>query len=423
MTSNINYNPSFTGNTYFSPKDVENLTKYATGVALSHKSDLNIGDIGASALSQATVSGASWLWSNKGNYAEAFKNLKNSSQAMHDVYVSGGNFVNGMKAVNCASAGSQLLSLMPSAKKLSSLSQETQTLYNQFKTASELAVKSGSKDAIANAHQLLSKANAAAYAETAASATGLWAKTKNVLGITKAGNAINSFAVKSPTFGKCLNTFKAQGGTAMLVLEGATEAVTNVYPTFKQLGVKAGFKQLGKSTVKTVASVGGWVAGAALGTKIGAAIGSIIPGAGTAVGAAVGAVIGSVCSLIGGSLGSKLAKTGAEKLVGKDELVLAQERQTQQLAQQAQVDGNVLNQVVGAASERLNQEGISSDDAKIAFTSLKAVQSGDSIATKSQTPAYQQQATATQTNPFMNNVQSFTDGAMLEQFSRQYGLV
>ena len=156
----------------------------------------------------------------------------------------------------------------------------------------------------------------------------------------------------------------------MLLMEGGFELVGNVIPTFSQLGAKSGMKQLGKSTAKTVASVGGWVAGAALGTKIGALIGSVIPGAGTAVGAVAGAAIGSLCSLICGSLGSRIAKKGAEAIVGKDELVLAQERQAKELAQAAQNDSTVLNQIAGAAAERLEAEGTDSDDAKVAFQSL-----------------------------------------------------
>ena len=63
--------------------------------------------------------------------------------------------------------------------------------------------------------------------------------------------------------------------TNMEKLNKSTTASKKAFADFE-----GGMKQVGKSAVKTVASVGGWVAGAALGTKIGAAIGSIIPGAG-----------------------------------------------------------------------------------------------------------------------------------------------
>lgn len=385
MTSNVN----FTGNTYYSPKDIENLAKYATGVAISNKDNISATEVLTYPLIPTAISGMSWLKDNFGNYGKAMGSLKTQSTALHDIFVKGGNFKDGIKAVVGSTEAVEILKSIPDAKELANLTAGTQSLFAEAKAAAELA-KTGSKDAIAKASKLFTEANAAAYAETAANATGFFGKVKNFLGITKAGNAINKLAVKSPAFGKCLNTFKAQGGGIMLALEGGVELVSNVIPTFKQLGAKAGIKQVGKSAVKTVASVGGWVAGAALGTKIGAVIGSVIPGAGTAVGAVVGAAIGSICSLLGGSLGSRLAKSGAEKLVGKDELVIAQENQAKELAKVAQIDNNVLNEVVNVASERLNEEGVASDDSKIAYNSLNAVTSGNSIATKTQTT----------TNPF-----------------------
>ena len=424
MTNNVNYNPSFTGNTYyFSPKDVENLTKYATGVAISHQPTLDGSDLMAGCAGNLAVQGVQWLKNNKGNYAGALKTQAETARQMSNLYKTQDTFTKGIGAVANATSSAELLSMIPSAEKLSTMSKSTQNLFKQAQIAAETLGQTGSTHAYTTANQLLCQANAAAAKEAASSATGIWGKVKNFFSINKASAAINTAAAGSKVGSACWNTFKSQGGPAMLVIEGATETITNVYPTFKQLGVKAGMKQVGKSAVKTCASVGGWVAGAALGTKLGAAIGSIIPGAGTAVGAVVGAAVGTICSLLGGTIGSKLAKKGAEKIVGKDELVLAQERQAKQLAQQAQVDGNVLNQVVGAASERLNQEGVGTDDSKIAFTSLQAVQSGNSIATRTQSPSTQQANASNQTNPFMNNVQGFTDSAMLEQFSRQYGLV
>ena len=368
-----NYNPSFTGGQYCSPYDIENLAKYATGVAISNQDPINASTLANGAMGNLAVEGTSWLMKNKGNYRQALASTTANARNMQAIYKSGGSFTKGVGMVANASQSAQLLGLIPDAEKLAGMSQNTQKLYNQARIAAETLGQTGTSHAAKTANQLLCQANAAAAKEAASSATGLWGKFKNAIGINKASAAINNAAAKSTVGSACLNEFKAQGGTVMLVMEGATEAVTNVYPTFKQLGAKAGMKQLGKSTVKTAASVGGWVAGAALGTKIGAAIGSIIPGAGTAVGAAVGAAIGSICSLIGGTLGSKLAKKGAEKVVGKDELVIAQEKQAKELAQKAQNNTAVLNQVTAAAAERLNAEGLSTEDAKIAYNSLSAL--------------------------------------------------
>ena len=370
-----NYNPSFTGTHYPSPYDIENLAKYATGVAISNQDPISVSNLASGAVGNLTVQGMSWLKDNKGNYKSALAASAQNARAMSNLYKSGGSFVKGAGLVANASSSSQLLGLIPDAEKLAGMSKHTQSLYNQAKIAAETLGQTGTSHAAKTANQLLCQANAAAAREAATNATGFFGKIKNFFGINKAGAAINTAAAKSSVGSACLNQFKAHGGSVMLVLEGATEAVTNVYPTFKQLGAKAGMKQLGKSTVKTAASVGGWVAGSALGAKIGAVIGSVVPFGGTAVGAAVGFAIGSICSLIGGTLGSKLAKKGAEKVVGKDELVLAQERQAKELANQAKSNGAVLNQVTAAAVERLNAEGLQSADARIAYNSLSAMAS------------------------------------------------
>ncbi len=367
-----NYNPNFSGVTY-SAYDIENLAKYATGVALTNKDSVGVSDVVTGATGNLAIQGASWLRKNWGHYGDAMKTAKGSAQAMRDVYTAANKGVQGVKAVANASQAAQILAAIPDAEKLATMSDNTRKLYESVRSAAEQLSSTGSARAAEVANRRLCQANAAAAKDAASKATGFWGKLGNKLGFSKASSAINAAAAKSPVASKCLNEFKAQGGTAMLVIEGATEAITNVVPTFKKLGAKAGMKQVGKSTVKTAASVGGWVAGAALGTKVGAAIGSIIPGAGTAVGAVVGAAIGSLCSLIGGSLGSRLAKKGAEKVVGKDELVLAQEKQAKQLAEEAKNNKQVLNQVAVAAAERLNAEGYGTKDAQMAYNSLAAI--------------------------------------------------
>ncbi len=313
----------------------------------------------------------------------------------HDLFQKAGSAKLGAMNVFTASSAGTILKNIPDAKKIATYSNETQSLFNSAKAAAEVA-KTGSKEALVKAEGLFTKANAQLASETAKSSTGFFGKLKNVLGITKASTAINNLAVKSPKFAKCFNAFKAEGGPIMLAMEGGVELITNVIPTFKTLGAKKGVKQLGKSTVKTGASVGGWVAGAALGTKIGALIGSVIPGAGTAVGAVAGAIIGSACSLIGGSLLSRLAVKGTEKIIGKDELVIAEEQQAEQIAQQAQGNSEVLNQVVNGAAERLQNEGVSTEDSKVAYDSLNRT-----VASQQQAQAQQQSFKGT-TNPFQS---------------------
>jgi len=386
-----NQNVNFNGGIRYSAKDIENLAKYATGVTLTNTQNFGVSEVLSSSASNLALQGGSWLWQNRKDIKGGMQAFSQASTNLNAI-----RQASGLSGVLSSSAGTTLLKSIPTAEKLAeatALSSSTVDLYNAARTAAQEAAKTGSKEAINQAHQLFAKANQAAHLEKSAAATGIGAKVSNAIGLTKLSSSLNSLAVKSPAFGKCLNAFNAHGGGMMLLMEGGFEVISNVIPTFSQLGAKSGMKQLGKSTVKTVASVGGWVAGAALGTKLGALIGSVIPGAGTAVGAVVGGAIGTLCSLIGGSLGSRLAKKGAEAVVGKDELVLAQERQAQQLAQAAQTDNTVLNQVAGAAAERLQAEGTDTDDAKIAFQSLSNLSSRGTSS--------QQRTTAATTNPFL----------------------
>lgn len=71
--------------------------------------------------------------------------------------------------------------------------------------------------------------------------------------------------------------------------------------------------------MKTTAEVGGWAAGTALGAKAGAAVGTCIGGP---IGTAVGTVLGAAC----GFLGSWLASKAADKVIGPNEVEIAQQK-------------------------------------------------------------------------------------------------
>ena len=112
-------------------------------------------------------------------------------------------------------------------------------------------------------------------------------------------------AEKVPFLGKVGKVFKGSGTAGFAVIGGGIELATEVVPTFKQLGFKAGVKQTAKSAVKVAADVGGWAVGAKAGAAAGAAIGSIFPGVGTAIGAAIGTFVGGI---IGSWGAGKIAK-------------------------------------------------------------------------------------------------------------------
>lgn len=160
------------------------------------------------------------------------------------------------------------------------------------------------------------------------------------------------------------------GAGWMAVMEGGMELVTNVVPTFQTLGAGAGFKQLGKSTVKVAAGAAGWVAGDAVGKGIGAAIGTAIcPGIGTAIGTFVG-------GFLGGILGSAVAGKAAKAITGKSELEKANDDQISQVSQQIEADPQnkiaLAQQALQQAEEILAQDP-NNKDALAAKASAEAV--------------------------------------------------
>ncbi len=148
------------------------------------------------------------------------------------------------------------------------------------------------------------------------------AKTGKIAGAVSkvkqvAGKPFAAAAKKVPALGKVGKFFKGSGAAGFAVIGGGIELATEVVPTFKQLGAKAGIKQIGKSAVKVAADIGGWALGAKGGAAVGAAIGSIFPGIGTAIGAAIG-------GFIGGFVGSWGAGKVAKAVTGPSEREIAQ---------------------------------------------------------------------------------------------------
>ena len=175
---------------------------------------------------------------------------------------------------------------------------------------------------------------------------------------SKIGGGISKAGSKLGGFGKVL---KSSGAGIMLVFSGVIEGLTEVVPTFKELGAKKGMKQAGKSAVKVAGDTAGFVvgnqvgtalgaaAGSALaGTKAGAAIGSVFPGYGTAI----GAVVGCICGFLGSWVAGKVTK----KITGKSEREKAKEAQEKQQADAIANNSKSLEQLKAEAALKIQQE-------------------------------------------------------------------
>ena len=120
------------------------------------------------------------------------------------------------------------------------------------------------------------------------------------------------------TLKKINNLMKSTGAIPLLIFSGLIEGVTQIYPTFSELGQEKGMRQVGKSLIHVTADTIGFIAGQQAGMAIGMAAGSVLcPGFGTAI----GAVAGFIC----GCFASHGVDEITKHFIGKSELELAKE--------------------------------------------------------------------------------------------------
>lgn len=307
---------------------MNNLARYATGTAINRQEEPS--GIVSGTLFMGGVSGATWAWKNRKNFKAGWQNLAKEA-AERDKLIRATNVV-------------------PKGKAFSKVRN----------------IWAGASKYVAQKEAAAESAKAAASATSQAS-KGFFGKTKNALGITKVSKFLTSTAAKHPKFAPLIKGIKGNAGFAIFSL--GVGVVLDVIPAF-QIGATEGFKQLGKTAMKTTAEVGGWAAGTALGAKAGAAVGTCIGGP---IGTAVGTVLGAAC----GFLGSWLASKAADTVIGPNEVEIAQQKNSENLAQAAKDDANVQNEVVGQALQNLvanyTENGELSDDDKIAKKSLEKV--------------------------------------------------
>lgn len=347
---------------------------YGHRKVLSHQ--INSGKLDAKTLSekQAKLS----------KFEKAVADRKKAELESFDRFKNTKGFSNKMKLVHSETNANRIISGIPNETKLAQLAKENPKAYQSFMRAKRLAERAKANPA--KSQEILKSANRKFFTGKVLAhdtkPTGFFGKIGHFLGKvtggTKLMTALERVAIKHPKVGNLLKCGKGTGVFAMIA--GGVELVTQVIPTFAQLGVGKGLKQLGKSAIKTVASVGGWAVGEAAGAEggaaIGAAIGSVVPGVGTAIGAGVG----TVCGLIGGFVGSYFASKAADKICGKNELDKANEEKAKQVAQQAVQTPEVMTESVGKSLQRLQAEGVDSPDGKVAAESLSRI-----------APIYQQQ--------------------------------
>lgn len=411
MGDRIGFNGGYPSQQNF--RDLENVAKYAVGTTLVAPPEAGPFDgmglmLGISGATSA-FAGGKWLWNNRADLSGGWANYKAEAAAEAAKLKAAGGLTSksGIQYVLNKHNAKVIIDAVPTGGKYTKLAEAAKTSdnaakalknYESAKNAAEYAAKNpaNAKRAFVVANKRLANAKALAYGQV--KPTGFFGKVGKFLGkvtgFSKLNGAVKNFATKSPITASILKHGKGNG--LFLGITAAVELFTNVIPTFAQLGVEKGIKQLGKSIVKTGASVGGWAAGAALGAKGGAIIGTMIGGP-------VGTFVGGLVGFIGGCVGSWLATKAANKVCGKNELDKAKEAQAKEIAQKAASDPNVMQQVIAQAGQRLAAEGNTTEDAKIAFGSLSAL---DKFQKSMQTSEAVQANKYKQSQPFTGTIPS-----------------
>ena len=187
----------------------------------------------------------------------------------------------------------------------------------------------------------------------------------------------NGFSKISKTVGSSkIGKFIKTPAGGMIVFNGIIELLTEVVPTFKELGAEKGIKQLGKSTVKAVSDALGFILGEQAGIAAGTAIGTAIcPGIGSAVGAVVG--------FIGGMAGSFAAGKINDLVLGKSEREILKEKEDEQNAKKIFADSSLLKDLQIQAKAKIQEEidnGLADENTQLANEALENINNANVFA-------------------------------------------
>ena len=398
----------------YNKQNVEKLVKYANG------SELNPTEIGPTvgltfmAGSELTMQGSQWWKNNKGHRVQSLKqnltpNLTKTKNFVIDFKKNpGGTIMNGYREHQVKSMlkttpkapviaeGAAITPKIHNAQVVADKYQNVRTLLEEAQTLKGDALKTATKNI--EAAEALAKYNIhQAKMSGEIKPTSKIGQAKRFVAKKTGISALKGKYLKAATTSSKLRTLSkyAKGGNALFAAISAGVAGLEVYGTYQALGKESGNRQLVKSTINTAADVGGWIIGAKAGAVAGAAIGSCIPI--PVVGTVVGTIVGVGCGL----LGSWLAGKAARAVVGKDELEIAQEEQTKQLAEEAANNPELQAELALKAQENLENGNVASEE-----DAVEIAQSVNRVAeavTGTQTGGYtspQFGGATTSTNPF-----------------------
>ncbi len=349
------------------PKKEENLgklVKYVNNEALKDTSDTFSSTLKGAAGSVALFNGiplVKYLIGNKKVYKNFVTNgMKNldayNMQALKDLFKGEGKILD--RVSNYINKSNKIKEALSAEKKLTSSIVKGENLWKKAAKKAKNAKGFFSKKSAEKAAKKFEAAKLKAIA--------------NGENVSNAISAIGTAGKEAGKLGKLKGIMKSSGAGLMLVFSGIMECAMEVIPTFKELGVEKGIKQLGKSAIKVAGDTFGFIAGEQVGTAIGSAIGTaIFPGIGTAIGAIVG--------FAGGMIGSWAMGKLTKKITGKSEREIAKDEQQKQVVSELsnnQAAQDELKTLVKAKiqEEQAQKGGKLSEDAKIALEALNELE-------------------------------------------------
>ncbi|MBP3924375.1 hypothetical protein J6E39_03950 [bacterium] len=370
------------------------LSRYAAGAAVLKTMEQDpLAGMGIMVGFQAipsVYSGSKWLINNRGNYSQAWTNLKAENMAKNAKMNSlkGGNIFETAMNRDRFTRLSQLEAKCASTAnpeayaKMTKASDRARYLKNlrkseyykdiradienakTLKGAEQKKALNAIEEKVAKANLEVHKAKVNGNLKPTTTRGKAWAGVKKYTGATKISGATKSWLAKSPVARTCL---KGIGGNALFAAISLGMEMPNVIESYKTLGAAAGTKDLGRAATIAVAETAGFAigakAGGIAGAQVGFWIGSAVPGIGNAVGTFVGGLIGMGCGILAGHL----AGSGAKALLGKSELQKYKEKQAKNIFKEAQNSDEAKLALLEKAKDKLQKDNPNSKDAKEAL--------------------------------------------------------
>ncbi len=342
---------------------------------------------GTLCLGGEALKGGNWLISNKGNYSNAWEELKKAAELrkLRKQQIKSNNiFKNALylerngEIESLAGKYSEIKRLTPEEMKKMSPNnilkfnnklakseyyKDVRTLIEEAKSAKGTELKgylNKIDEAVAKANLDVIKAKEAGLIKPVTLRGKALASVKKYTGYNYLNKKIAEKSVSSPLFRKSTKLLK--GGNGLYAAIAFAAQTPEIVKTYKTCGSAAGTRQLGRAALTAGAEAAsfavGMKVGGIAGAKIGATIGTAIGGPiGTAIGTAIGGFIG----VAAGFATSYLTRKCLNKALGPTELERHMEKQSIQAANEAIKSPDNAKKILSLTAKRIEENKVNPD--------------------------------------------------------------